>query len=149
MQTQSVCHDTLPRLISFSLGEERVYATKDDGLRYSSRNRIGAARRRAKLSPWRANGQGMRPSLSLSRYTSQPRLTHSWFVSAWSSARQLLAHDPNVFYVMDHYISYPSILVRLDRIDAKALRQLLEMGWRFVTSRAKVRRGTKRYELVT
>jgi hypothetical protein len=61
----------------------------------------------------------------------------------------LLAHDPNVFYVMDHYISYPSILVRLDRIDAKALRQLLEMGWRFVTSSAKVWRGTKRYELVT
>jgi len=56
----------------------------------------------------------------------------------------LVAHDPNVFYVTDHYISYPSILARLDRIDPKALRELLEMGWRFVTSSAKVRRGSKR-----
>jgi hypothetical protein len=61
----------------------------------------------------------------------------------------LLAHDPNVFYVTDHYISYPSVLARLDRIDPKALRKLLEIGWRFVTSSAKVRRGSKRQGLAT
>ena len=61
----------------------------------------------------------------------------------------LLAHDPNVFYVTDQYIRYPSVVARVDRIDPKALRKLLEIGWRFVTSSAKVRRGSKRQGLAT
>ena len=56
----------------------------------------------------------------------------------------LLAHDPNVYYVTDHYRNYPSVLARLDRIDRTALRELLEMGWRFVTSSAKARKESKR-----
>ncbi len=40
----------------------------------------------------------------------------------------LLARDPNVYYVTDHYRNYPSVLVRLDRIDRKSLRELLKMG---------------------
>jgi len=61
----------------------------------------------------------------------------------------LLARDPNIYYVTDHYLNYPSVLARLDRIDRKALRELLEMGWRFVTSRAKVRKGSDRGGLAT
>jgi hypothetical protein len=56
----------------------------------------------------------------------------------------LLARDPNVYYVTNHYRNYPSVLARLGRIDRKALRELLEIGWRFVTSRAKTQKESKR-----
>jgi len=52
----------------------------------------------------------------------------------------LLTRDPNVYYVTDHYHNYPSVLARLDRIDRKTLRELLEMGRRFIASRRKPRR---------
>lgn len=55
----------------------------------------------------------------------------------------LLARDPNLYYVTDHYRNYPSVLARLDRIDRAALGELLEKGWRFVTSTAKARKGSK------
>jgi hypothetical protein len=61
----------------------------------------------------------------------------------------LLQRAPNIYYVTDHYLNYPSVLARLERIDRKTLRGLLEMGWRFVTSRAKVRRESKRAGLAT
>jgi len=61
----------------------------------------------------------------------------------------LLARKPKIYYVTAHYRNYPSVLARLDRIDRKALRELLEMGWRFVTSRAKVRKGSDRGGLAT
>jgi hypothetical protein len=56
----------------------------------------------------------------------------------------LLAREQNVYYVTDHYRNYPSVLARLDRVDRRALRELLDIGWRFVTSRAEARKGSKR-----
>jgi hypothetical protein len=47
---------------------------------------------------------------------------------------ELIDADPDVYYVTDHYVNYPSVLVRLSRIDRDALRDLLGMSWRFVTS---------------
>ena len=56
----------------------------------------------------------------------------------------LLARYADVYYVTDHYRNYPSVLARLDRIDRKSLRALLELGWRFVNSKAKARtRGNR------
>jgi len=51
----------------------------------------------------------------------------------------LIAADPAVYYVTDHYVNYPTVLVRLSRIPPEALRDLLGMAWSFVT--AKTRRG--------
>jgi hypothetical protein len=48
---------------------------------------------------------------------------------------ELLAADPDVYYVTDHYVNYPSVLVRLSRIHPDALRDLLGMAWRFVTAK--------------
>jgi hypothetical protein len=31
---------------------------------------------------------------------------------------QLLAEAPDVYYVTDHYVGYPNVLVRLSRVDA-------------------------------
>jgi hypothetical protein len=48
---------------------------------------------------------------------------------------ELIAADPDVYYVTDHYVNYPSMLVRLPRIHPDALRDLLGMAWRFVTAK--------------
>ncbi|HXU46832.1 MAG TPA: MmcQ/YjbR family DNA-binding protein [Thermoanaerobaculia bacterium] len=42
----------------------------------------------------------------------------------------LLAAEPDVFFTTDHYRGYPSVLVRLSKIDPDALRGLLEDAWR-------------------
>jgi len=49
----------------------------------------------------------------------------------------LIADDPDVYYVKDHYVGYPCVLVRLSRIHPDALRDLLETSWRFVSERAR------------
>jgi hypothetical protein len=37
----------------------------------------------------------------------------------------LLQADPQTFFVTDHYIGYPTVLARLDRLSAADLRKLL------------------------
>jgi hypothetical protein len=60
----------------------------------------------------------------------------------------LLAEAPEIYYVTDHYVNYPAVLVRLSRIDTDALRDLLSTAWRFVTAstpkrKPKVRKRTQ------
>jgi len=55
---------------------------------------------------------------------------------------ELMAADPGVYYVTDHYVNYPTVLVRLSRIQRDALRDLLGMAWLFVT--AKTNRGGRK-----
>jgi hypothetical protein len=38
--------------------------------------------------------------------------------------------DPETFYITDHYLNYPWILVRLSTVDRDDLRDLLEEAWR-------------------
>jgi len=44
----------------------------------------------------------------------------------------LLQADPDAFFVTDHYLNYPMILVRLDKVRRSALPDLLERAWRMV-----------------
>ncbi len=44
----------------------------------------------------------------------------------------LLQADPTVFFVTDHYLDYPMVLVRLDKIRLSALPDLVERAWRMV-----------------
>ncbi len=63
---------------------------------------------------------------------------------------ELIAADPDVYYLTDHYADHPVVLVRLNRVHRDALRDLLEMAWRFESARARPRatretsRGAKR-----
>jgi hypothetical protein len=46
---------------------------------------------------------------------------------------ELIADAPDVYYLTDHYVNYPCVLVRLSRVRPDALRDLLRAAWRFVT----------------
>ncbi len=49
---------------------------------------------------------------------------------------ELLAAAPDIYYLTDHYVGYNAVLVRLARIDADVLRDLLGMAYKFVTRKA-------------
>ena len=49
---------------------------------------------------------------------------------------ELLAADPDVYYVTDHYAGYTAVLVRLSRIKPYLLRDLLGMAYKFVTRKS-------------
>jgi hypothetical protein len=53
---------------------------------------------------------------------------------------ELIASEPDVYYVKPHYEDYPCVLVRLKKVHLDAMRDLLGMGWRFVNSKAPRRR---------
>ena len=47
----------------------------------------------------------------------------------------LLRAEPDLFFLTDHYLNYPWILLRLTRVTSKRLAELLEDAWRLVTPR--------------
>ena len=53
---------------------------------------------------------------------------------------ELLEGAPEIYYITDHYKNYPSVLVRLARIDREALKDLLGMAYRFMTRQKRSRR---------
>lgn len=57
---------------------------------------------------------------------------------------ELLAAEPETYYLKDHYVNYPVVLVRLSRIHVDALRDLLGMAWRFANSKGPLRSRTAR-----
>lgn len=47
----------------------------------------------------------------------------------------LLRAEPDLFFLTDHYLNYPSILLRLTRVTPTRLAELLEDAWRLVAPR--------------
>ena len=54
---------------------------------------------------------------------------------AFDLRAELMKSDPDSYYLTDHYVNYPVVLVRLSRIDVERLRELLEASWRFVSAK--------------
>ena len=54
----------------------------------------------------------------------------------------LIRDDPDTYYLKEHYVNYPCVLVRLSRVRADALCDLITGAHRFV--RAKARRKPPR-----
>jgi hypothetical protein len=50
---------------------------------------------------------------------------------------RLLAAEPGTYYLTDHYLNYPVVLVRLSQIDRESLRNLLGAAWLFVSEKAR------------
>ena len=46
----------------------------------------------------------------------------------------LMAHDPETYYITDHYLNYEWILVRLSPVQPDALRDLLRGACRFAST---------------
>jgi hypothetical protein len=53
---------------------------------------------------------------------------------------ELLAAEPDVYYLKDHYVDYACVLVRMKRIHPDALRDLIRMAWQFMNSKPKTKR---------
>jgi hypothetical protein len=63
----------------------------------------------------------------------------------FSQRDELIDADPKTYYLTEHYVDYPVVLVRLSRIRTDALSDLLSAAWRFVSARkAAPRRPTAR-----
>ena len=56
----------------------------------------------------------------------------------------LLEEAPDTYYVTDYYRPHPIVLVRLSRIDAAALHDLLRMSWQVTLPKARLRGRTPR-----
>jgi hypothetical protein len=50
---------------------------------------------------------------------------------------ELIAAEPQVYYVTEHYVNYPTVLVRLSRIHRDSLRDLLGAARLYVLSKTK------------
>ena len=52
----------------------------------------------------------------------------------------LLDDDPSTYYLKEHYVNYPCVLVRLSRVRADALRDLVKGAHRFVSAGTRKRK---------
>ena len=57
--------------------------------------------------------------------------------------QELMAADPQAYFITDHYLNYPWILVNLARVRPDAMRDLLGGAWKGALAGAKPR-GTRR-----
>lgn len=53
---------------------------------------------------------------------------------------ELMAADPETYYITDHYLNYEWVLVNLARVHPDALRDLLHMAWRLAAVEKKKRK---------
>lgn len=53
-------------------------------------------------------------------------------VGSMDERDMLLESEPSVFFITQHYRNYPSVLVRLDKVDGERLRAMLERRWRMI-----------------
>jgi hypothetical protein len=52
----------------------------------------------------------------------------------------LIEEDPATYYLTDHYVDYPCVLVRLSRVSAESLRDLISGAHRFISATAPAKR---------
>jgi hypothetical protein len=56
---------------------------------------------------------------------------------------EMIADAPDVYYLTDHYVNYPFVLVRLQRVQPGALKDLLGAAWRLATAKTPKRSARK------
>jgi hypothetical protein len=49
----------------------------------------------------------------------------------------LLEDDPDTYYLKEHYVNYPCVLVRLSRVHSDALHDLVTGAYRYVSAKAR------------
>jgi hypothetical protein len=63
---------------------------------------------------------------------------------SFDERERLIKERPDIYYLKDHYVNYPSVLVRLFVIRNDELRELLGTAWRFVMEQAPQRAKKRR-----
>jgi hypothetical protein len=58
--------------------------------------------------------------------------------SDFDERKELMQMNPLTYYITDHYLNYPWILVRLPSVQRPELRELLIKAWRKVASKSQV-----------
>ena len=61
----------------------------------------------------------------------------------------LLEEDTDAYYLKEHYLNYPCVLVRLSRIHPDALRDLVTGAHRFVSTKSRKKSGPARRSRAT
>src|SRR5580700_3703172 len=61
--------------------------------------------------------------------------------TTFEEREEMMATEPDTYYITDHYLKYPWVLVRLSRVHSDALRDLLGRAWRLAVAS---KGGTKR-----
>ena len=56
----------------------------------------------------------------------------------------LLEDDPETYYLKEHYVGYPCVLVRLARVHPEGLRDLITGAHRYVSAKSKKKRAAAR-----
>ena len=56
---------------------------------------------------------------------------------------ELIAAEPDVYYLKEHYVNYPCVLARLRKIHPDALRDLVGMAWAYMNAKAPRRQTVK------
>jgi hypothetical protein len=67
--------------------------------------------------------------------------------TTFEEREEMMATEPETYYITDHYLKYPWVLVHLSRVRADALKDLLSRSWhlaRTQPSRTATRKRTKR-----
>ena len=61
-----------------------------------------------------------------------------------ASRDALIEDDPDTYYLKEHYVNHPCVLVRLSRVPTDALRDLLSGAHRFVSARTRKKAAPRR-----
>ena len=65
-------------------------------------------------------------------------------LSDYEQRDAIIADDPDTYYVRDHYLGSPCVLVRLSRVHPDALRDLLRGAWKTVKRKNRNSRRPRR-----
>jgi hypothetical protein len=101
------------------------------GVEYSSTRDAPALKAHGKLLAWMPVKRSVEPGTLALRIEFDDRA-------------ELLAASPDVYYLTDHYVGYNAVLVRLSRINADELQDLLGMAYKFVTRQTAARRPARK-----
>ena len=66
-----------------------------------------------------------------------------WIVESIDESDNLLEMDPKTYFITDHYKNYPSVLVRIARLNETMLKKMLERRWRAIAPKALVKAKSK------
>jgi hypothetical protein len=64
--------------------------------------------------------------------------------TTFEEREEMMAAEPETYYITDHYLNYPWVLVRLSRVHSDALRDLLGRAWRLASMPKRRASGRRR-----